>query len=193
MTRLEKLEQEVRQLYEQKDLDRDSWADWLYEFHVFLVRDEAKKLAERFDVNTELPQAAAILHDIADARMSRFDENHEKTSSEIGRSLLEKAGFSEDEISIVIDDAIRFHGCRNGVSPNTTEGKIMATADALVHLQTDFYIRGAWASYESRSLEETKKWVLWKINRDFYEKIQYDEIRQEVKPSFQSLLDVFSR
>ncbi len=69
----------------------------------------------------------------------------------------------------------------------------MATADAVVHLQTDFYIHATWASYKSRTLEETKQWVLWKINRDFYEKIQYDEIRMEVENDYRDLLRVFSR
>jgi len=45
---------------------------------------------------------------------------------------MRKADFSGDEITLAVDDAIRFHSCRDGPSSTGTSvpGKLLATADA---------------------------------------------------------------
>lgn len=52
---------------------------------------------------------------------------------------MQECNFSANEIDIIVDDAIEFHGCKNSELPKTLEGKIMATADALAHLKSNFY------------------------------------------------------
>ena len=117
MTRIEKLESDIRALYDAKNPQRDEWADWLAMDHVFIVADYSEHLSERFGANREYSKAAAMLHDIADAVMSRFDEKHEEESLSIARELLQKNGFDEQEIQLIIDDAVKYHNCRNGKVP----------------------------------------------------------------------------
>jgi len=185
MTQIEALKRKIDSLYEERRESRDEWADWLHKNHIFIVAEIAHDLAKRYDANDDLAIAAAMLHDIADAVMSRFAPDHEKTSAEIGRKLLQETGFTEEEIRIVMDDAIRYHSCRNGEVPKTTEGKVMATADALAHLQTDFYAHAVESKRDKQSIEEIKDWGLAKIDRDFKNKILFPEIQKEAESSYE--------
>ena len=139
MTRIRNLEAVVRALYRAKDPGRADWADWLFEDHVFVVADLAEVIAERFDANKEYARAAAVLHDIADAKMSRFDKKHALESMTMARHLLLVNKFNPKEVEVIVDDAIKHHSCRNGNVPRSPEEKIFATADAVAHLTTDFY------------------------------------------------------
>jgi len=193
MGRIEKLKASIDGLYRARHVGRAEWADWLYANHVFLVADRAGELGNRYGAKMDLAMAAGMLHDIADAVMSRFDPKHEEEGLKIARNFLETAGFTNDEIAFIVDDAIRFHGCHGGNSPKFLEGKVMATADALVHLKSDFYKH----AFESMKLQKTdeqiRDWALPKIERDFNDKIQFDEIRESIRTEYLAWKDFFSR
>lgn len=193
MSRLDILKTSVDTLYQEKRANRADWADWLYAHHVFVVAETASTLADRFGANAELAVAAGMLHDIADATMSRFDPQHEEESVRIARRLLKEAGFSDEEVFIVVDDAIKRHSCRNGVGPAMLEGKVMATADAVVHLKTDFYEHAVEAMRGQKTLEQIRAWALPKIERDFANKIFFDEVREEVREDHERLIHFFSQ
>jgi putative nucleotidyltransferase with HDIG domain len=194
MTRIQNLEQSVGDLYVAHNPERADWADWLGKNHVLLVADNATELAQQYGANEELARAGALLHDIADTKMSRFADNHEETSLEMARKLMQQAGFSEDEIRLTVDDAIRFHGCHDGHVPESIEGKVLAAADSKAHLLSDFYLFAAWSfGKEGKSLEEVKRYVLKKIDRDFHDKILFDEVREECRVAYDGLKALFSR
>lgn len=192
MPNLDVLRQKVRSLYESKNPNRADWADWIYENHVLVVAESAKKLAERFGANKELSEAAGLLHDVADAVMKRNNKRHEEESKNIARKLLRESDFTENEIQTIIEDAIAFHSCRDNNLPKTLEGKILATADALAHLKTDFY-KFALKTYrqDGKSDEEIKTWVLDRIERDYSNKIFFDEVKQEIAADYKNLKDLF--
>ena len=192
MNKLHKVEQLVRELYESKDLARDSWADALYAMHVPIVAEYGKQFAERFDGNRDRVVAACFLHDIADSKVSRGDKRHEEMRAEIARFILEEAGYSEQDIQIIIDDALRFHSCRGEERPLTLDGKIMATADAVTHLETDFYLVAENAFREERGDSVFMPWIKEKLDRDYYNKIFFDEVRAEVKERYEFLKHHFA-
>lgn len=196
MNRLEILEQKVRELYEAKDPNRDEWADWLFDNHVLVVANTATELAKRFGANPELARVSALLHDIADVQMDRMTDGHEDASLKIGRELMQASGYNEDEVKLVVDDAVRLHSCHGTDVPESLEGKILATADALAHLQTDFYLFATWGwgmGHDGQSLEWVKQWAFEKLDRDFYNKIQFDEVRAENKANYDMLKNLFGR
>ncbi len=185
--RLSRLEKKVRDLYQSQNPNRDEWADWLYDNHVFVVAEGAKSVATRFGGNSELAYVAGMLHDIADTEMSRFDDAHEERSMEIARELLLSGGYSEAEVEIIVGDALENHSCRGGQQPETLEGKALASADATAHLKTNFY-EFTTDFIRKRDGDNAKlAWVLPKIKRDFNTKIQYDEVRAEVRGHYESL------
>ncbi len=194
MSRITQLETLVTELYEQKHETRADWADWLYEHHVFVVADYASELAAKYHIDPELPRAAALLHDCADAVMLRFDERHAETTYELSRSLLEKSDFTPAEITLIVDDAIARHSCRDGQLPASMEGKVLAVADAFAHFKTDYYLRAVEALLKAMSFDEAKQWVLKKIDRDYHDKIPClpDEV-SAIEHDYQLLKDLFSR
>lgn len=194
MTRLETLTKKVQTAYEAKQDGRDGWADWLYANHVFVVTDYAHTLAVKYQANDELAQAAAMLHDIADIKMSRTNPDHERESLAIARNYLEGSGFTAEEITLVVDDAIRFHSCHGEERPKSSEGLILATADSLAHLKTDFYIFAVWGmGEEGMSLEAIKKWALTKIERDLHNKIAFEDEREDCQKDYSYIKALFSR
>lgn len=187
MTPLEKLRNEVAQLYEEKYTGRADWADWIYDGHVVLVADAARKIAEQYGGQAELAEAAGLLHDIADAVMKREDSRHEEESLRIARELLNKVGFSKEEIKVVVDDAIAKHSCYDNVRPSTAEGKAMAAADGYVHITSDFYGIAEKRRTGFQSPQEIAAWALPKIERDFHNKMSFDELRESVRLSYEGL------
>jgi putative nucleotidyltransferase with HDIG domain len=194
MQRFEQLSQRVKELYKAKDPNRDPWCDWLYDDHVLVVAEKARHLAEAKHANVELAEAAALLHDIADVKMPRTNENHEAESLAIGRQIMHDCNYTDEEIALVVDDAVRLHSCYDDKRPSSREGQVLATADSLAHLETDFYVRTTWLmGNDNRPLEGVKSWVLKKIERDLNSKISFDDVREQVRPSYEAVKLLFSR
>lgn len=123
-----------------------------------MVANYATNLAKGFKANEEYSRAAALLRDIADTKMSRFSEQHEGESLNIARQLLKECGYDDDEISLIVDDAVKYHSCKDNTLPKSLEGRVLATADALAHLQTDFYNFAAdTLKKEGKTEDEIKK------------------------------------
>ncbi len=178
----------VDKQYSQKLPTRDSWSDWLYERHVPWVAERTRTLCEQYGGDPEIAVAAALVHDIADSVISRFDTGHENESLIIGRRLCKEAGYSADQISIIIDDICQKHSCRNGVEPQSLEGKIMATADACFHFETDFYFHAFYHTDKNQiSYEERMRWMRDKLEKDFNKKIFFDETRETIRPYYSAL------
>ena len=193
MGNIEQLEAKVKALYASNEPNRAEWANWLGDNHVLVVANYATGLALKHGANPVLSRAAALLHDIADVQMKRNNKGHAEESLRIARGLLNDFGFSEEDTTIVVDDAIRFHSCHGQERPSSMEGKVLSTADSLAHLKTDFYIFATWALGRENSLEEVKLWTLKKLERDLNTKIFFDDVREDVRPDYETIKNLFSR
>lgn len=193
MNKLEQVQAKVRGLYLSKDPNRDECAGWLYDNHVLIVSKNAHELAKKYGASEDLSEAAALLHDIADVKMARANSDHEAASLDIARHVMTEAGFAADEISLVVDDAIRYHSCRGDERPKSKEGLILATADSLAHFQTDFYLYATRAFLKDRSFEDLKEWALKKIKKDLNNKISFDEEREAALADYNMIKELFSR
>ncbi len=192
-SRLKKLEAKVRALYEKKSPRRADWADALYQYHVFVTVKYAAKLAKRYKVDAELAQAGAMLHDIADAVMKRFESGHHEKSLEIAKKFLKECGYSQEEIAILVDDALPNHDCKNAF-PKTDVGKILSTADAVAHFDPDYTLYHFCASFrDGMSFDETKARAAKKLDKDYKIKILYPEVKKEVKKQYETLKKLFSK
>jgi hypothetical protein len=189
MTPIEKLETKIRELYDAASPElKVDWTDWLYKNHVFVVAAKARELAPLFNADPNLAAAGGMLHDIADVKLRRADLNHAKTTLEIADQLLRSSGFSDDDINVLIEDALPNHRGREGVVPKTAVGKALSAGDAYVHLMTDFYVHGIWAmGLRGEDLEWTKDWAREKIERDYKVKTMTPEIRQMTRHGYESL------
>lgn len=193
MDKLQTVEKKVKNLYQEKDPNRADWADWMLDNHVLIVADNATQLAKKYKANEELARVAALLHDIADAKMKRENKEHEALSLKIARELMTEAGYSEEDIKLVVDDAIRYHSCYDNEQPASLEGKILSTADSIAHLKTDFYLYATSRLGSILSFEDVKKFVLDKIERDINNKMFFADVKEDLRPDYNRIKELFSR
>ncbi|MCR4325134.1 MAG: HD domain-containing protein [Candidatus Curtissbacteria bacterium] len=176
---------QVRNLYE---TSQRKTAKWLWNHHVQIVGENCLRLAHKYNGDADLSFAGALLHDLGDVWLERKDPQFTSRSKKKAKEILKNADFSTEEINDVLENIIGPHSCRDGNLPTLLEGKILATADAIAHLQTNFY-------YDFKKMglpdhiqpEEFSTWVSEKLERDFNTKIFFDEIREEVKHNYEKL------
>lgn len=176
--------------YNQKHSNRDKWCDWLYEHHVLWVANRTEELCKKYGGRLEIAVAAALVHDIADTLTSRSDPEHKEKSLELGRELCTQAGYTPDEIAVIIDDIGQLHSCRNGKHPASLEGKIMATADACSHYETDFYLHAFAQGSAFRDYDWQREWMYQKLKKDLENKIFFDEERARIQPLYEVLRQI---
>lgn len=189
MSKHQKVAELVKQAYENSQQD---FGQWMWKNHVPLVAKKTEELAKRFNADEDIAVAGAWLHDFGDAFMYRFDEQHEETSVGKAVEVLKKAEYSDLEIEQVMKEVIEPHSCKEGNFPTLIEGKVMATADALAHLTSDFYVQFAWKHLpDGKTYLEFLEWVAEKLERDFNAKIFFDEVKEEVRYRYEALKQVF--
>jgi hypothetical protein len=186
---------QVAQLVEKIYLNSDrEMAHWMWQNHLQLVSHQAEDLSHQFGANADLAVAGAWLHDLGDAFVDRHAAQHEEVSRTAAIKVLTAAGYSAAEIQEILEKIIEPHSCMDGNLPETLEGKVLATADALAHLTTDFYVQFAWKHVpEGKTYPEFISWAAEKLDRDFHQKIFFPEIAEQVKNKYLALRTVFTQ
>jgi putative nucleotidyltransferase with HDIG domain len=189
MTRSKMVFTEVSDLY---STATTSMGKWMWHNHTQWVADKAKKLAKKYGADIEKVYCAALLHDLGDSRYERGHKDFDTWSEARGNEILLKAGFNEDEIQEILE-AVRTHSCRPGNLPRALEGKVLATADGMWHLQTSFFPVICYMNRpeHTHTYKEWQAWFKSKINRDYGPKIFFDDERKEVRDDYEALLRVF--
>src|SRR5207249_4472175 len=119
--------------------------------------------------------------------------SHELESLKIADQILEKCGYNSEERSFIVNEIIAPHSC-SPTMPTALEGKVLATADAMVHFQTDFFIYAAWHHFGGvDKIPEFKNWVLTRIEKHFHKKIFFDKYRKEIEPEYKAVKLLFSK
>lgn len=193
MNKLSKVINAVEELYSQKNPVID-WNEWVFNGHIKIVANWVEDISKKYDFDKESVIAAAYLHDIGYSWTTKSDPDLEEKSESKAREILKEAVYSEEKISFIVDKIIHGHGMHIGKEPEYIEAKVLATADALAHFTTDFYLVICWNRYlfEDKTIEDYKKWVLEKIDRDLNNKIFFEEYKEIAKPYYQGIKTLFS-
>lgn len=189
MIKHQKVFELVKQAYEASE---EEFGQWMWKNHVPFVAKKTEELSKKYGANANIAVAGALLHDYGDAFMYRHAENHEEVSEKKAKYVLHQAGYTTDETEEIMTQVIEPHSCRGDIVPTTIEGKVMATADALAHLSTDFYVQFTWMHIpENKTYEEFLEWVTEKLERDFYKKIFFEEVKEKYRYRYEALKEVF--
>lgn len=192
MDKLDKVRKEVHRLYTKKKQATDGLIEWIYQSHVLVVAKNAEYLAKESKADVVYSVAGALLHDIADTEMDRSNPQHEARSVDIAREVLSKSGFSKENIEEIIKEVISPHSCTHTM-PTLLEGKVLATADALAHFQTEFYTYFAWNHLGANNYKEFKHWVLEKVERDLNKKIFFASSKKKIRKEYEAIKLLFSK
>ena len=169
-----------------------SMGKWMWRNHTQWVANKAKELAVKYGASVEKVYCAALLHDLADSQYERGHADFDTWSWEKSKAILKKAGFRKTERDETLE-AIRTHSCHPGHLPVTIEGKVLATADGMWHLQTSFFPVICYMNRpdNTHSYDEWQKWFSSKIERDFNMKIFFEAEKEEAREDYNALMRVF--
>lgn len=166
---------------------------WFFDGHVAVAAKYADEIAWKVGADREVAVLASLFHDIARTWGTQRDPALMNESIKYARRLMGQTGYSKQKIEAVVQ-AILPHSCRRGL-PHTKEGKVLATADALAHLMTDFYFImpfNGWLT-AARTFEGYRTWLLEKIERDYKRKICFKQYQRIARPRYQALKTLFKR
>lgn len=191
MKRSELVFSEVSRLYASAPT---SMGKWMWHNHTQWVADKAKALAVKYGADVEQVYCAALIHDLGDSKYERDDALFETWSWVTGKAILKNTGFRKKERDEILE-AVRTHSCHPGYLPATQEGRVLATADALWHLQTNFFPVICYMNRpdDTHTYAAWQEWFSVKIKRDFGTKIFFAEERAEAKDDYEALLRVFGK
>lgn len=190
--KIAKLEEEIRNLHFNPVIGQHSFSNsrtkefykWFWEIHVKQVIEFSKQMAVKYGADLEVVWLAAILHDIA--RLEDL-EPHDEIGSEKAYAILLEKGF-DLELAGKVESTILTHRCKKYV-PETLEQKIIATADAMAHFIPPFYF---WiGKYSNKSFEEVLEKNRNKLERDFNEKIFFEDEKALVSAQYEILKSWF--
>ncbi|MEA2056457.1 MAG: HD domain-containing protein [Patescibacteria group bacterium] len=169
---------------------------WFYEEHILVVEKLAMDLCDKHpEANREAVTLMVWFHDIG--RAHGHNEGHDLYGADYARKILSDNGFDQDLIDLVVD-ACKTHSCDDNGKPESLEGKILATADALSHFHNGFYLRIliSWSRKvnperypelaKKSDYQHLKKKLFLKIDRDLNEKIFFEEVRQKIMPMYEA-------
>jgi putative nucleotidyltransferase with HDIG domain len=190
--KIAQLEKEIRDLHYNPVIGQHSFSnsrteefyEWFWEIHVNQVIEFSKQMAVKYNADLEIVWLAAILHDIA--RLEDL-EPHDEIGAEKAYTIVIEKGF-DPELARNVGMAILTHRCKKYI-PGTLEQKIIATADAMAHFIPPFYF---WVGkYSNNSFEDVLEKNRNKLERDFNEKIFFEDERALVAEHYMILKNWF--
>lgn len=192
--KIQQIEEEIKKLHYNPQIAKHSFSDadtkeFYYSFwdiHVKPVIEYSKQMAEKYKADFEAVWLAAILHDVA--RLTE-EEPHDEIGSEKAYSLLLEKGFNKD-LAEKVKNIVLTHRCKK-YPPETLEQKIVASADAMAHFLTPFY---CWiGKYSSKNFAELLKGNLRKMERDYNQKIFFEDEKKMVEEQYKMLKNWFEK
>ena len=169
-----------------------SMGRWMWCNHTQWVANKTRELAEKYGADVEKAYCAALLHDLGDSTYERDHAEFETWSWLKAKEILKGVGFRKRERDEIME-AVRTHSCHTGCLPAALEGKVLATADGMWHLQTSFFPVLCYMNRPEsiKTYEEWQEWFASKIERDFRDKILFEDERAEVSKDYDALVRIF--
>jgi HD superfamily phosphodiesterase len=176
--------QEIRDFVINEIRNSDKCDDWFWDEHIAVVEKIALKILEtQSQANRDIVLLSVWFHDLG--RVYGHDKDHDSWGAKFAKKYLSDKSFDQE----IVDGV--YHTCLShrvtAVNPESIEAKILATADAMSHFENGFHLRifNTWSKKMS-DYQETKNKLMKKIERDYHQKIFFEESRQVVKPMYEA-------
>lgn len=155
----------------------------IWTHHITVVRENAKRLASRFDADPEIVEIAALLHDYASIEDEALYENHHVHGPREAEQVLSEFGYPTERIEQV-KECIAAHRASTDVERRSPEAVCLASADAMAHIQeVPSLLYLAYVQHEM-DIEEGAAWVREKVQRS-WDKI-HPRAREEVRDEYRT-------
>jgi len=160
----------------------------LYKEHVQFVYKYASMIAKEKNVDLEIIQLSALLHDISMTDMNLDRNKHNEYSAKISEQLLLEKKYSVDKIRKV-KNCILNHSSARKKYRTTIEEQILVDADAMAHFDCVDSIYSLAYNVMGLNVEDSKNFVKEKLTKDYneisedakkYVNDQYEEIMKKI-------------
>jgi len=158
--------------------------DWFLSEHLLVVEQLAHWLCD------EIPEAdrdSVILsvwfHD--KGRLVGIDDGHDVYGKKAAKERLSKTKLSLEKIELIANACLSHRA--EEIQPESLEAKILATVDAMSHfISPNFYFRVFEHYRKLKSFEETLDIIKKKLDRDYQQKILFDQAKEKIKPTYEA-------
>ena len=128
----------IKEKIEEECTESTKIIDWFYDTHLLEVEKQANFLLKNLPkADKEVVMLGVWLHDLQRIRGLKGD--HQEIGAREAEKVLKEHGYNSDVIKKV-KSIILTHSCSNN-KPETLEGKILATADAMSHYYNNFFLK----------------------------------------------------
>lgn len=162
--------------------------DGRMKYHIIPVVNISLEMAEKLGADKEVVEISAYLHDVT--RILGDKENHHITGAKYAREFLEKYEFDNKKIKL-IEACIKNHRGSVNNKRETLEEKIIATADAISHIEYPLPLFYTWYGKRKATLEGGAIEIKNKLQRS-WNKIEFEYKKDEIKEKYNYLMEVLS-
>ena len=153
-------------------------------YHINPVVEIAKRMAKDLDADIEIVEIAAYMHDITKITGERKD--HHITGAIYTQEFLKNYNIEEDKVNRIMD-CIKSHRGNSEFPRDTIEQKIIATADAVAHIEHPLTLFYAWYGRRNCSIDDGADGILKKLRKS-WDKIEFDYIKEQEKEKYEALI-----
>lgn len=158
--------------------------------HISSVLKFARILAEKLDVDKEIVEIAALLHDYASVLNKEFYQEHHIHGARLAEEILQKYNYPQEKIEI-IKHCIISHRASKNIPRETKEAEIIADADSLAHFDNVNSLFHLAFVIHKMDCDEGTKWVLDKLERSWYR--LSDSTRDIIKDKYDAIKKSFNK
>jgi hypothetical protein len=162
--------------------------NWIFPQHFDIMLEQISCMCTKYGGDREICSLAAVLHDtgLVYKRVSPGPDGHEERSIEYSKALLLKYDFDSDKIDQILKC---ISATDRGVTPDTTNAKIVRTADALSKFLSCHFI--AKAAFSIEDFDEYIPWLADKVESS-YMKICFDDEKKDAEHAYRYLRQAVS-
>jgi len=161
----------------------------IYREHIQYVYKYVLLLSKDKDVDIEVLELSALLHDIAMTDINLDRSRHNEYGTSIAEQLLKENNYPEDKIELV-KKCILNHSSKRIDYRTTEEERILVDADGLSHFDSINNLYSLAHNVMELNDEDTIKFIQDKLTRDYNE--ISDELKYLIKDKYDKIMDAVS-
>ena len=161
----------------------------IYKEHIQYVYKYVCLLSKDKDVNHEVLELSALLHDIAMTDKTLDRSKHNEYGSEIAEQLLRNNNYPEEKVQLV-KKCILNHSSKRAEFRTTEEERILVNADGLSHFDSINNLYSLAHKVMNLNDEETIKFIQDKLTKDYYE--ISDELKYLIQDKYDRIMNANS-
>lgn len=141
-------------------------------------------LSKQFIFDYENVQIAEYLKDLAVFDSNFIEKNFAKQSIKAAKEILKVNDYSKQDINYIIDEIILG-------TANSTEYKVLQSAEAFYELKSDFFLQLLWNRYslEDMNLAQAKKWIGQRLDNNL-KRISFDILKSDAEKYYYSYKNI---